>query len=96
MGDHCLLHLQLWFNDVLGTTPGVNLLRRWYKKRLIHLPPDILFDLETLLKAISDDPLDPIWEQPIGLIIPQMPTIVFCTELTRPSMPWVVGAGRIS
>jgi hypothetical protein len=86
MGDHWLLHLQLWFNDVLGTTPGVNQLRRWYKRRLIHLHPGILFDLETLLKAISDDPLDPVWERPIGLIIPRMPTIVFCTDASLKAM----------
>lgn len=86
MGSQRSLHLQLWFNDLLSTTPGANQLRRWYQRPIVHLPEDILADLEYLLRAVSPTASPSLWERPIGLIIPRDPTITFWTDASLNGM----------
>jgi hypothetical protein len=82
LGNFRSLRLQHLFNDHLSSAPGVRHLRRWYQRKIIHLPDIILEELRILHRFLHlhPEPMAPFWSRPIGLLVPRCPTLKVCTD----------------
>jgi len=80
MGISRSLALQHYFNDKLRTAPQGAVLRRWYQRRVIHVPNSIAAELKELRSKVSMEFYDPFWCRPIGLLVPREPTINVFTD----------------
>ena len=79
MGLYRSLRLQFLFNDLVRRAPG-RALRRWYHRKIIHLPRDLLDELVAFRQSISLERYAPGWSRLIGLIIDRDPTITVYTD----------------
>jgi hypothetical protein len=74
------LRFQFLFNDIVSKAPGAHKLRRWYQRKLVSLPPDVLTELIEFRDSIKLDLYAPGWSRRIGLIINRDPTITLLTD----------------
>lgn len=86
LGTFRSLQLQHHFNDVLSKAPTTRRLRRWYQRKSIQLPNNILAELRLLNSKLSDDILDPYWCRPIGLLVPRTPTATLFSDASATAL----------
>ena len=80
MGTFRSLRLQFIFNDLASTAPRDHKVRRWYQRRQVKIPPSVIEELRSLRTLITNDPGDPAWTRPIGLMVPRDATITVFTD----------------
>jgi hypothetical protein len=83
MGTFRSLRLQYLFNDAASKAPRHKRIRRWYQRRQVKVPDTIVRELQQLRATISDNPDDPAWTRPIGLMVPRVPTITVFTDASN-------------
>ena len=80
------LRLQFLLNDTVACAAKTTNMQRFYQRTALHIPSPILSDLRAIRHAISEDPADPRWCKPIGLLVPRDPTIITYTDASSNGM----------
>ena len=69
------LRIQLWFNEVVRKNAKQASKKFWWRLDKLQVPQFVWHDLQLLHDvADSEDPDDPFWKRPIGLLIPRTTT----------------------